>query len=621
MVPCGYHGEKALIGPSRSGASDRRCTASPLSRVYDTRLLTLAALGRVKSDLVIRGVTLINVYTAEIQEGVDIAVKGERIAYVGPSAEHCIGANTTVIDGRGLYAAPGFLDGHVHIESSMVTPSQYAKAVLRWGTTGVFADPHEIGNVLGAEGVRLFIEESRNLPLKVFVMVPSCVPAAAPFETAATAIPPRDVDELMALPDVYGLGEVMDYYGLLGGERELHAKIQATLKHGKTVTGHAAGLRYRELAAYAASGIRSCHEATTKEEALSRARLGIYAKLRYGSAWHDLPRVIKAVTEAGADPRRFIIVTDDVHPEDLLVKGHLNYAVRRAIEEGCDPVRALQMVTLNVAECYGVSDMVGGIAPGRYADIVLLGSLTSVEPKVVIAHGKVVAKEGRLTLDVPEFKYPEHAKRTVKLRRPLRAEDFTIKSRKVENGTTRVHVIEVREGEVLSRRVVEELPVKDREILPDTGRDVVRVAVVERHRLTGNIGLGFVRGFGVRSGAVASTVAHDSHNMVIVGVDREDMAYAGNKLAEVGGGMIAVENRRTIGLVELPVAGLMSEDPVEIVAEKVRELREAWRRLGCTMESPFMTMSILTLTVLPELRITDKGLLDTVKGKFVELET
>lgn len=592
----------------------------PISRVYDTRLLALAALGEVKSDLVIKDVTLVNVYTGEVMENMDIAIKGERIAYVGSSASHCIGANTEVINARGLYAVPGFLDGHIHIESSMITPSQYAKAVLPWGTTGIFADPHEIGNVLGVEGVKLLIEEARNLPLKVFVTVPSCVPTTTVFETAGAVISSKDVDALMALPEVYGLGEMMNYYGLLGGDEEVHAKIQATLKHRKAVTGHAAGLGYRELAAYAAGGIGSCHEATTKEEALNRARLGIYTKLRYGSAWHDLPKVIKAITETRVDSRRFIIITDDVHPEDLLSRGHLNRAVRRAIEEGCDLITAIQMVTLNVAEYYGVDDMVGGIAPGKYADIVLLGSLPQVDPKLVIAFGKVVAKDGRLLIDIPRFTYPEHVKKTVKLKRPLEASDFTVRSKKVKEGVTRVHVIGVGEGEVPTKHLIEELPVVDGEIQPSIEKDVIRIAVVERHKMTGNIGLGFVKGFGIREGAVASTVAHDSHNLIIMGVDKEDMAYVGNLLAEVGGGMAAVRKEEVLGLVELPIAGLMSDEPVEKVAAKVERLKEAWRQLGCTIESPFMTMSILALTVLPELRISDKGLLDTVQGKFIDLE-
>lgn len=591
-----------------------------ISRLYDTRLLALAAQGRVKSDLVLKNVTLVNVYTGEVLENMDIAIKNERIAYVGPSADHCIGFNTKVIDCKGLYAVPGFLDGHMHVESSMITPSQFAKAVLPWGTTGVFPDPHEIGNVLGVEGVKLFIEECKRLPLKFFITVPSCVPTTRVFETTAAEISSRDVEELMNLDEIYGLGEMMNYYGLLEGDEEVHAKIQAAIKYRKTATGHAAGLKYEGLAAYAAAGIVSDHEATTKEEALYRARLGIYTKLRFGSAWHDLPRVIKAVTETRVDSRRFIIITDDVHPEDLITKGHINYAVRIAIQEGCDPIKAIQMVTLNVAECYGVSDMVGGIAPGRYADIVLLSSLTKVDPKMVIANGEVVAKDKKLLIDIPKFTYPEHVKKTVRLKKLLEAKDFTVISRRVKEGTTRVHVIGVSEGEVRTKHLVEELPVKNGEILPSTDRDVIRIAVVERHKATGNIGLGFVKGFGIREGAVASTVAHDSHNLIIMGVSKEDMAFAGNVLAKVGGGMIAIRRGKILGLVELPIAGLMSEEPVEVVADKVKRLKDAWKQLGCTMESPFMTMSILALSVLPELRITDKGLLDTVQGKFIDLE-
>ena len=591
-----------------------------VERVYDTKLMVQVALGRVKPDLLVKYATLVNVYTGEILENTCIAVKGGRVAYVGPCTGEYEGPDTLVVDAGGKYAVPGFLDGHVHVESSMVTPTQFAKAVLPWGTTGVFPDPHEVANVLGVEGVKLFIEESRNLPLKFFWTVPSCVPTTKVFETAGAELGPREVEELVKMPEVYGLGELMDYYGLLGGDESVHAKIQVTLKYGKVVTGHAAGLGYRELAAYSAAGVHTCHEATTKEEALYRARLGICTKLRLGSAWHDLPVVVKAITEKRVDSRFFTIITDDVHPEDLLKKGHLNYAVRRAIEEGVDPVKAIQMVTINVAECYKVADLVGGIAPGRYADIVLLSSLSKVDPVLVIASGRVVAKDKKMIIELPTYKYPDHVKKTVRLRRPLTPGDFVVRSKRVVNGLTKVRVIQVFEGQVPNKQVTEVLEVRGGEILPSPERDVVRIAVVERHKYTGNIGLGFVKGFGLKRGAAASTVAHDSHNMVIVGVDKVDMAFAGNKLAEVGGGMIAVEGGRVLALVELPVAGLVSEEPVEAVAGKVEKLKEAWRQLGSDMESPFMTMSILSLTVLPELRTTDKGLVDTVKGAFVDLE-
>ncbi|MGC9149196.1 MAG: adenine deaminase [Sulfolobales archaeon] len=591
-----------------------------ISRLYDTKILAWTALGRVKADLVIKDTTLVNVYSGEILDNIDIAIKEDRVAYVGEKADHVIGSNTTIINGKGLYAVPGFLDGHMHIESSMITPTQFARAVLPWGTTGVFPDPHEIGNVLGVEGIKIFIEESRNLPLKIFWTVPSCVPTTNHLETAGATIDSRDVEELMKLPEIYGLGEMMNYYGLLEGDEEVHKKIQATLKYGKIVTGHAAGLGYKELAAYAAAGVHTCHEATTKEEVLHRVRLGMCAKLRYGSAWHDLPHIIKALTETKIDSRKLTIITDDIHPEDLLSKGHLNWAVRKAIEEGVDPVTAIQMVTINIAECYKVSDHVGGIAPGKYADIVLLKSLTKVDPKLVIASGKVVANDKKLLIDLPSFKYPEHFRKTIRLRKPLQPDDFKIMSKKMRNGVTKVRVMHVFEGSVPNKHIIEELEVMEGEIMPSVEKDIIRVAVVERHRATGNIGLGFVKGFGIREGAVASTVAHDSHNMIIAGVDREDMAHAGNKLAEVGGGMIAVRNREVLALVELPIAGLLSDEPVEIVAEKVNKLKKAWRDLGSSIESPFMTFSILALTVLPELRISDRGLVDTTKGVFVDIE-
>jgi adenine deaminase len=582
-----------------------------------TKLLVDTAMGRRKADLVIKDGNPVNVDSGELLEKVDVAVKKGRIALVG-KADHTIGNETTVMNASGKYIVPGFLDGHVHVESSMVTVTQFARAVLPHGTTGVFMDPHEIANVFGLDGVKPMLDEARNLPLKVFTCVPSCVPAAPDLETAGAEITPADVEEALGWEGVIGLGEVMNYPGVLGGDEKMHEEIQVTLRANRVVEGHANSLLGKELVAYAAAGITSCHESTRKIDGVQRLRLGLYTMAREGSAWRDLAEVIKCVTEVGLDSRHVILVTDDRHPETLINLGHMDHVVRRAIEEGVDSITAVQMATLNTAEHFGVSRDVGSIAPGKCADILILNDLSRVNVDTVITDGVVVARKGRMVVDLVSAEYPDFVKRSVRLKRPLTATDFLIKA-PIEEGKIKVRVIGVIEGKAVTRHLIEELPVKNGEVHPSIEENIAKVAVVERHKRTGNIGLGFVKGFGFKEGAVASSVAHDSHNLLVVGVNDHDMAFAVNRLAEVGGGMIAVREGEAVGMVELPIAGLMSDKPVEKVSEQVEKLQKAWVDLGCTMTSPFMTLSLLALPVLPELRVTDKGLVDTQKFRLVSL--
>jgi len=582
-----------------------------------TKLLVSTALGMEKADLLVSGGNLVNVNSGELLENVDVAVKKDRVALIG-RADHTIGNKTTVIDATDKYIVPGFLDGHVHVESSMVTATQFAKAVLPHGTTGVFIDPHEIANVFGLKGVKLMLDEARSLPLKVFVCIPSCVPAAPSFETSGAEISPADVEEAIKWDEVIGLGEVMNYPGVLHCDEKVHEEIRITLHANKVVEGHSDGLLDKELAAYVAAGITSCHEATRKIDGAQRLRLGLYTMMREGSAWRDVAEVIKCVTEQKLDTRHAILVTDDRHPKTLMMQGHVDDVVRRAIEEGVDPIAAVQMATLNAAEHFKVSRDIGSVAPSKCADIIILDSLSKVSIDTVIADGVVVAKHGRMLVDLASPKYPDFVKRSIRLKRQLTAEDFVVKA-PIEEGKVKVHVIGVVEAKTFTKHLQEELPVEKGKVQLSLGKDIAKVAVVERHKLTGNIGLGFVGGFGLKEGAVASSVAHDSHNLLVVGMNDYDMAVAVNKLAEVGGGMTAVKNGETIGIVELPIAGLMSDEPVEKVSGQVEKLYKAWVALGCTMASPFMTMSLLALPVLPELRITDTGLVDTQKFQFVNL--
>lgn len=588
---------------------------SPEERLSDiVEKLVLAALGREKASLVVKNGFLVNVFTGELVENMDVAAIDGRIVLIG-KADHTIGSETTVINARGKYVAPGFLDGHVHIESSMLTVTQFAKAVLPHGTTSVFIDPHEIANVLGVEGIRLMHDEGIGLPLKVYVSIPSCVPASSQdFETAGFKIGRKEVEEAFSWRNSIALGEVMNYPGILSIESETIGKVKTALKSSKIVEGHFFGNLNEELNAYVAAGISSDHESATVDAGLARLRLGMHVMVRESSASKNLKEVIKMVTEKKVDARRVCLVSDDREPSDLLKEGHMDHVVRRAIEEGVDPVRAIQMATLNTAEHFKVDWEVGCLAPGRIADILVFSDLNKVVVDTVIANGKIVARGGRLEADIRGFSYPEKAKNTVRLCRELEEKDFKVKvdpSKKV----FKVRIIQVKEATIITKHVVVEMKHRNGFLEADPDLDAAKVAVIERHKASGSMGIGFVKGFGLKEGAVASTVAHDSHNMLIVGINDGDMAFAGNKLAEVNGGMVAVRNRKVIALLELPIAGLMSDKPIQEVAEKVEILSEAWRQLGCKLKRPFMTMSFLALPVLPELRITDKGLIDTVNFK------
>lgn len=592
-----------------------------MSKLWEvSKDLVATALGKIKADLVILNGTLVNVYTGELQEGINVAIKGDRIAHVGKKIEHTIGDSTKVIDAKGAYLVPGFLDGHVHIESSMLLPTEFARAALPHGTTAVFADPHEIANVLGLKGIRLMLDDSEGLPLKVFITIPSCVPASFPeFETSGASIGPKEVEEVLKWERVAGLGEMMNYPGILMGDDKVHGEVQVTLKYGKVVEGHFADPELDEkLSAYAAAGITSCHESTRRIDALERARRGMWAMIREGSAWHDLEEVIKAVTEHRIDTRRIALVTDDRHPEDILHEGHIDHVVRRAIQEGVDPITAIQMATLNTAEHFKMDLDLGGIAPARFADILIVDDLAKMKIRKVIANGTLVAEDGKLVIDIPRKPVPEWATKTMNVKRKLEPSDFVVKA-PIEKGTVKAHVVQVIEAKVTTKHLIEELPVENYQVKVDIEKDIAKAAVIERHHASGDMGIGFVKGFGFKEGAIASTVAHDSHNLLVAGVNNEDMAFAANKLIEVGGGMIVVRNKEVLGLVELPVAGLMSTEDAETVSDKVRKLAEGWRVIGKTMVSPFMTMALLSLSVLPELRITDQGIIDTLKFEKIPL--
>ena len=580
-----------------------------------TMKLARVATGAEKADLVIKNSRLINVCTHEIMENVSVAITEGRIALVG-DAEHCIGENTVVVDAENKYLAPAFMDGHIHIESSMLSVGEYARAVVAHGTSGVFIDPHEICNVLGLDGVNYMMEDAKRTPLKTMLTTPSCVPAVGGFEDTGAKIDPADVALTMDYDCCVGLGEMMNFPGILGANPHTHGIVAETLKAGKIPTGHYSLPETGPgLNAYIASGLRCCHESTRAEDAIAKMRLGMYAMLREGSAWHDLHEVAKAVTERKVDSRFACLVSDDTHPNTLMRHGHIDHIIRRAIEEGIDPVTAIQMVTINVAQCFQLDHEMGSVTPSKCADLVLIDDLNTCHVTDVFIDGEYVAKDGKLLIEFEPYTYSEKAVNSVHLD-PLSAADFRIAC---EGETAQVHAIEVIPGRVGTFDQVVSLPVCDGSITADPEQDILKVAVFERHKRTGTVGRGFVKGFGIKRGALAQTVAHDAHNLLVAGSNDEDMALAANTLIECGGGLVAVLDGKVLSVVPLPIAGLMSDRPIEEMSAAIENMEHTWKVMGSTLPSPFMTMALIPLACLPETRLTNRGMVDCKTFEFMHL--
>ena len=585
-----------------------------------SKMLAAVAQGQKPADTVITGAKLVNVCTAEIQDDIDVAISQGRIAYIG-DARHCIGDDTLVIEADGSYIAPGFLDGHIHVESSMMGVGEYARAVVPHGTTGIYMDPHEICNVLGLEGVKVMDEDAHRTPLKAMITTPSCVPAVPGFEDTGSFIGPDDVAGTMSWPSVVGLGEMMNFPGILGGTDHAHGEVGETLKAGKIVTGHYSMPETdRGLNAYIASGVRCCHESTRAVDALAKMRFGMYAQFRYGSAWQDLPVLAEAITAHDIDTRFAMLVSDDTHPHTLIGSGHLDHIVRTAVECGIDVVTAIQMVTINCAQCFQMDQDLGSIAPGKCADIVFLDNLDDLNVTRVLIDGEVVAEDGAPTFELPPFAFPEWVTHSMHLGLEITPSSFAIENPEgASNTAAHIRTIEVLPGKVGTKETHVDLPVINGKLESDLAQDVLKTFVFERHHETGTFGYGFVKGFGIKRGAMASTVAHDAHNLLVVGTNDEDMALAANTLIECGGGMVVVADGKILGLVELPIAGLMDALDAKSMSEKVHGMEKAWEEIGCTMPSPFMTMALIPLACLPELRLTNRGLVDCTTFQFSSL--
>lgn len=585
------------------------------------RHLTEVAMGRKKADLVIRNGTWVNVHTAEVIPGIDVAVAGARIAYVGPDAGHAVGRKTRTFDAGGRFLVPGLCDSHMHVESGMVTVTEFCRAVIPHGTTSMFVDPHEIANVLGLEGVRVMHDEALTMPVGIYVQVPSCVPSAPGFEDAGAVLGPDDVAEALTWPGTIGLGEMMSFPEIAGGDADKHAIVAATMKAGKTVGGHLPIPADNDMFhGYVAGGPADDHEVTTREGALERARRGMRAMCRYGSAWLDIAETVRAVTENGADARNFSLCTDDCHPGTLVHEGHMNRVVRHAIERGVRPVTAIQMATLNTAEHFGVARDVGSITPGRIADMIITSDLVELPIEQVFAAGELVAEGGKLTADISRYKHPKSVLHTMNIGSEIEPSLFRLD---VPDGKAEANVIGVIENQAPTKALRMKVGFKDGALKDPLNSDVAQVSVIFRHgdpRDEPKASHGLVSGFRLHADcAIATTVMHDCHNLLVVGTCQENMALAAEHLREIGGG-VAVYVRGKLGAdVPLPIAGLMSDKRAEEVADEAKALIGAMAECGCSLNNAYMQLSLLGLTVIPELRISNRGIVDVLGQSVVSL--
>ena len=569
------------------------------------------ALGKYPPDIVLKNCSLIDVYSEEIIK-TDISIINGRIA----SIQKNYATPKEVLDCDGLYAVPGLLDGHVHLDSTLLTPTQLAKIILPRGTTTVFIDPMEIANVLGIKGVKLLLKDAWSTPLKTYVQISSRVPTAPGLETTGGVLGLKEVLRMLKLEEVIALGE-LDPSKVIPPQDEYLEKVLATKKARKIGVGHAAGLSGLELNAYASAGLNSDHECITVQEALERIKLGIKVMIREGSSERNLEELIKAIIEYGKNPRNFFFCTDDKHPNDIVHEGHIDYNVRKAIELGLDPIKAIQLATINCAEYFRLDDEIGSITPGKIADIVLVQDLKEFKPKIVIANGEIVAKDGKLLKEFLQPKWPKWSMRTVKLKRKVKPIDFEVKSKKELQS---VRVIQIIEGQIINKETQARLTVENGKVKVSIEEDILKIACVERHKRTGRIAIAFVKGFNLKEGAIASSVAHDHHNIIVVGVNDTDMAIAVNSIEEMQGGLIVVSKGKVLEKLELPIAGLMSTYSPDVVIERLEKLNEAARSIGCKLKAPFMTLSFISLPTVPELGLTDKGLIDVKSHKVVDVK-
>jgi adenine deaminase len=557
-----------------------------------------AALGKHPVDLLIKNGRLVNVFDGSIHPASVAVHEGTVVGFGDYEAVESV-------DVEGRFLVPGFIDGHLHLESSMLAIPEFARNVVPLGTTSVVADPHEIANVLGLKGIRYILDSSEDLPLRVFVMFPSCVPAT-PFETSGAVLTAADMTGFGPHPRILGLAEMMNFPGVVFEDPGVLAKIEAFKDRVKD--GHAPGLTGRELCAYVIAGIGSDHECTTLEEAREKLRLGMRIMIREGSAAKNLDALLPLVTADNS--RNLFFVTDDLDPHDIVEKGHIASLVRRAVSKGLDPVRAIQMATINTATYFRLQSL-GAIAPGYIADLLVLEDLDALTVNKVYHAGTLVAENGRLVAASGGTNSALPASINVNWDK---IDDLSIKAQGAN-----VNVIQVVPGQIVTKRIVEQATVRDEKVVADPKRDILKIAVIERHRGTGNHAVALIKGFGLRDGAICSTVAHDAHNIIVVGADEKDMMAAARESAQMGGGLAVAQGGRVLARLPLPIAGLMSDLPINDVRRGLDDVMAAARNLGCSLDNPFATLSFMALTPIPELKLTDQGLFDSVNFRFISL--
>ena len=581
----------------------------------ETREIIKAALGKIKADIILRGGKIVNVYTREIIEN-DVVITSNKIIHVGEETEVFEGEHTSVKNIEGHFVCPGLIDSHIHIESSMLTITEFSKAIIPHGTTTVVIDPHELTNITGIPGLEILIDEATKSPITYLIEAPSCVPSLPGFETSGAEINDADIGELMQRKDIFALAEMMNYPGVIMRDSEVLAKIDYAKKAGKLIEGHAPLLSGKELQAYIASGISSDHETTTAEEALEKLRLGMKIQIREGSFAKDLERVLSKLKDLTIDTRNLLISTDDRNPVDLQEKGHLDYTYRLMMKLGINPLEAIQMLTINPATHLGLQDKIGGISPGKNADIIVVNNLEDFEVSLTIAKGNILYEKGVLQYKSDKMFYPQFILDTVRNLEIPTTQYLQVKS-EIE-GKVKVRVIRLKEHSLITESLEAFLDVKDSFLEPDIENDILPVVILNRHTSENNIGKGFMTGLGLKNAALASTIAHDCHQLICVGTDYDLMVKAISKIKESKGGQVLVTPNNIV-LLPLEFAGIMTTLSLEETVEKHKILQSSLKDVETKLSDPFMALAFIALPVIPHLKITDLGLVDVDTLKIVDL--
>ncbi len=571
-------------------------------------------LGEIECDLKLENVRLVNVFSREIYP-TDIYIKDKRIVSIEPGIDL---KAKNVVDCHGQYAMPGLIDSHMHFETTMLSPEALSNIIVPSGTLTLCADLMEIANVAGDKGLRAMVSNMENLPLRLLLEVPSRVPTAPGLETTGAILGPAEVRKIMDWPESISLGE-LDPSKILFKKEEYIEKICDTLSRRKIVNGHAIGRMGQELNVYASSGISDDHETVRTEEMIARLRVGMSVFIREGSTERNLDALIKGALENNCNLDNISFCTDDKHPNEIAEEGHINYNVRRAIELGMEPIDAVRLATINAAKHFRVEDEFGCIAPGRLADILIVPDISQMKPSLVYFEGRLVARDGRVVKECEVPEYPAWIKDTVHLKKPITADSFRIRSKKAF-GTTEIRVIDMIDRQIINNLLVHSAPVVDGCIERDLSDDVLKLAVVERYGKSGDVGVGFVRGFKLSSGALAFSTSHDHHNIVVIGADDESMATAVNEVARLHGGCSVARGKEVLGSMALVIGGLMSDKGAEEVMKEISDLNKVAQSLGCPMSAPFMALSFISLPTVPELGLTDKGLIDVLSHRIIDVE-